>query len=117
MHPTGPKGQFWKMVSARPLLSIADSRRSASASVTIAVLLLGMTPLAVSAFSNGEAASVVLGQVDFTHNGVATNRTGMSFPRDVAFDSSGNVWVADTLNNRFLEFLLNSYYLQAFATA
>ena len=55
-------------------------------------------------FTNGEAASVVLGQPDFTSSGAATTSTGMNAPNGIATDKSGDVWVADTGNNRILEF-------------
>ena len=55
-------------------------------------------------FTNDEAASVVLGQPIFTSNTAATTQTGMHDPTGVAVDSSGNIWVADSGNNRVLEF-------------
>ena len=55
-------------------------------------------------FSNGMAASLVLGQPDFVSSGAGTNASGMSLPADVAVDSSGNVYVADTENSRVLVF-------------
>jgi len=54
--------------------------------------------------TTGEAASFVIGQPTLTS---ATNndaQSNMSGPEDVAFDSSGNLWVADTENSRILEF-------------
>jgi sugar lactone lactonase YvrE len=54
--------------------------------------------------STGEAASLVIGQSSLT---AATNddaQSNMSGPEDVAFDGSGNLWVADTENSRVLEF-------------
>ena len=51
-------------------------------------------------FSTDEAASVILG------GGVSgTSSTSLSSPGGVAFDSSGNLWVADSNNNRVMEFL------------
>jgi sugar lactone lactonase YvrE len=73
--------------------------------VAVAFLILSMVPLTVFAFSNGQAASVVLGEADFTHRVAATTATGMNLPTGVVADSSGNVWVADRNNNRVLEFL------------
>ena len=55
-------------------------------------------------FSNGEAASLVLGQPDFTTNASATSATGEYLPVGLAFDSYGNLWVADLGNNRILEY-------------
>ncbi len=59
-------------------------------------------------FSTGMAATLVLGQADYTHNSsneggsVAANTLSGSYA--VAFDSSGNMWVTDLGNNRVLEF-------------
>ena len=53
---------------------------------------------------NGQAASKVLGQPVFYSSGPACSQIGMTGPYGVAFDNSGNVWVADSLNNRVLRF-------------
>ncbi|HJT10154.1 MAG TPA: NHL repeat-containing protein [Candidatus Nitrosotalea sp.] len=59
-------------------------------------------------YSNGKAASLVLGQSDFTHNltnqGGAVAANTLSFPNSAKIDSSGNLWVADGDNNRILEY-------------
>jgi len=59
-----------------------------------------------SGFTNGESASLVIGQSDFVSNTAANPPTAASlrFPQGIAFDSSGNLWVADANNNRVLEF-------------
>ncbi len=59
-------------------------------------------------FSNHEAASVVIGQASFTSNTAATTSTGLSLPSGLAFDPSGNLWVADYSNNRVLEYPLGT---------
>ncbi|MDA4112585.1 MAG: hypothetical protein OK474_00870 [Thaumarchaeota archaeon] len=58
-----------------------------------------------SPWSNGEKASLVLGQPDFKSSSAATTASGMNDPRGVFVDKGGNVWVADSGNNRVLEFL------------
>jgi sugar lactone lactonase YvrE len=54
--------------------------------------------------STGEAASIVIGQSSFTGLSPATTSTGLDTPNGLAFDSTGNLWVVDTSNNRVLEF-------------
>jgi len=56
-------------------------------------------------FSTGMAASLVLGQGNFTNNAESIGPTAMNGPWAVAFDGSGNLWVADYDNNRVLEFV------------
>jgi sugar lactone lactonase YvrE len=56
-------------------------------------------------FSVGEAAASVMGQSSFTSSDFSdTNSTQLSYPTSLAFDSSGNLWVADQGNNRVLEY-------------
>jgi secreted PhoX family phosphatase len=56
------------------------------------------------AFANGMSASLVLGQANFTSSSTATTQNGFFNPFGVAFDSSGNLGVADFGNNRTLGF-------------
>lgn len=55
-------------------------------------------------FANGMQADLLLGQTTFTANAAATTRSGLNTPHGLAFDSDGNLWVADTNNNRILKF-------------
>jgi sugar lactone lactonase YvrE len=56
-------------------------------------------------FSNNMNASGVFGQPGFVTGGPATTATGMSIPVAAAIDpKSGNLYVADSANNRVLEF-------------
>jgi sugar lactone lactonase YvrE len=57
-----------------------------------------------SGFANGENASVVIGQPDFTSHAGATSRNGLSFPWGIIFDSKGNLYVSEVGNCRVLEF-------------
>ncbi len=56
--------------------------------------------------SNGVAASVVIGQPNFVSNTylVSPTAASLAYPQSVAVDSNGNLYVADTSNNRVLEF-------------
>jgi sugar lactone lactonase YvrE len=54
--------------------------------------------------SNNEVASVVLGQTTFISNSSGTNQSTFNTPGYLAFDHSGNLWVADSANRRILEF-------------
>jgi sugar lactone lactonase YvrE len=54
--------------------------------------------------ANGADADGVLGQPDFTSNGMSTSATTMNRPWDAAVDSAGRLWVTDTYNNRVLWF-------------
>jgi secreted PhoX family phosphatase len=55
-------------------------------------------------FSNGMSASVVLGQTNFSEMTAGTSANLLAEPYDVKVDDGGNLWVADTDNNRVLEF-------------
>jgi sugar lactone lactonase YvrE len=46
----------------------------------------------------------VIGQSSFAGSAVATNSTSLWYPPALAFDSSGNLWVADYGSNRVLEY-------------
>lgn len=57
-----------------------------------------------STLASGAPASLVIGQPAFGSSTAGTSFNQLSFPEGLAFDSSGNLWVADTSNNRVLEF-------------
>ena len=84
--------------------------RVAIASLAIISIFLTsawMTPLAYG-FVNGQSASVVIGFDNFTsrsgRNSSSPTASNLLSPDQVAFDSSGNLWVADSSNGRVLEF-------------
>ncbi len=52
--------------------------------------------------ANGQAASYVLGQSDFTSSGSATTQAGFSSPYGVAINSLNHLYVSDKNNNRVL---------------
>jgi hypothetical protein len=58
-------------------------------------------------FTNGENASVVIGQEDFcsaVDNENNPSQSDMYLPGAMAFDHSGNLWLADSSFDRVLEF-------------
>ncbi len=55
-------------------------------------------------FSDGESASLVIGQPTFGGYIGTTSSGGLNSPSYIAFDPSGNLWVTDQGNNRVLEF-------------
>lgn len=61
-----------------------------------------------ASFANGAPADLVIGQADFFsgsgNRGGSAGAATMAAPTGVAVDSAGNLYVADTNNNRVLEF-------------
>ena len=57
-----------------------------------------------AAKADGANADTVLGQIDFVETTAATTRSGLSAPSGLAVDLAGNLYVADTGNNRVLVF-------------
>lgn len=55
-------------------------------------------------FSNGMAATTVLGQPDFTSNAAGGNASTLNQPDGVGADHSGNLWVADLGNDRVVRY-------------
>lgn len=61
-------------------------------------------------FSNGMSASIVIGQKNMTGGSCNQSATysptadTLCYPSNIAFDSSGDLWVTDGGNNRVLEF-------------
>ncbi len=52
----------------------------------------------------GGMATLVIGQQNFLSGRSGTTSTTLYYPWDLAFDSDGNLWVADYLNERVLEY-------------
>jgi len=92
--------------------SFARSRESIHWPLLLSLFLLALLTSSalfipkVNAFASGQNASVVIGQPSFNTNyrGGHASQSNLSSPWDVAFDSSGNLWVADSSNSRVLEF-------------
>ncbi len=58
----------------------------------------------VPPFTDGMNASVVIGQTSFDTGYSGTTNATFSGPNRISFDPAGDLWVADTWNNRVLEF-------------
>lgn len=56
-------------------------------------------------FSNGQAATLVIGQPNFTSTTSGSGQNQLDQPIYVAFDRGGDLWVSDSINNRVLEYL------------
>jgi len=64
-------------------------------------------PWLAQAASGDTSADLVSGQPDFSQNSPnngGVRRTSLAFPTSVALDAQGNLYVADTINNRVLEY-------------
>lgn len=59
----------------------------------------------VPPFSTGMNATVSVGQTSLSGWKANTTRNGVWEPEGLAFDQSGDLWVADSTNNRVLEFI------------
>src|SRR5215217_3815641 len=76
-----------------------------AALVLIMFVLFAQLLSSAAAFTNGQAASLVLGQPDFTSMDPNTTASGMDRPWGVAVDpTSGAVFVTDRGNSRVLRF-------------
>lgn len=60
--------------------------------------------LQYTVFIPGANATLVLGQSLFNTGTSGISSTKLDTPQSVAIDASGNIWVADTQNNRLLQF-------------
>lgn len=73
--------------------------------VSMPALALGAPAAAALTLVNTQAASLVLGQPDFTSNSFDTTQPGMYKPSDIAVDpTTGKVFVVDYGNSRVLRF-------------
>ena len=102
-------------ISRSPLIMVIFSwpnrrRCSLAGGIGIACLMLSLIPLTVHALSNGQSATVSLGYI-------GANALNIDEPKGVATDSSGNVWVADTIHNRIVEFLKGNGFTKGEAPA
>jgi hypothetical protein len=57
-------------------------------------------------FSTNMQASLEIGQPDLTSTAWVGGQNGLNAPVHPGFDSSGDVWVPDSSNNRLLEFVI-----------
>ena len=85
-------------------MSLRAVRRWSVALLALGLLVAGLWLPRAGAFSNGQAAGLVLGHPTFTESGQVVARR-MRLPSSVAVDpTTGAVFVADSANNRVLRF-------------
>ncbi|MDA4136225.1 MAG: NHL repeat-containing protein [Thaumarchaeota archaeon] len=76
-----------------------------SLTVVAIFLISGLLALPTArAFTNGQSAVTAIGQTNLTSSTSGLTQSTLSDPQGMVFDSSGNLWVADSGNNRVLEF-------------
>jgi uncharacterized protein (TIGR03437 family) len=93
---SGPTGIALDNSVSPPIVYIADSGNNRVLGYKYATQLTA-----------GSIADVIVGQVDRFSNlpqGPGARSTGFNRPSGIAVDASGNLYVADTLNNRVLRF-------------
>ena len=81
---------------------VASSIKKILAIISLTLLLVPASN--VFAFSNGQPATIVVGQAGFTTGTFGTTASTLDFPAAAAFDSSGNLGVVDQNNNRVVEY-------------
>lgn len=67
--------------------------------------------------SDGENASLVLGQDSFTSSNTTSTQSQLTGPEGLAFDQSGNLWVLDSAASRVLEFTVSGIVATASSSA
>lgn len=88
-----PQGVVVDSSSAPPRVYVADTNNHR---------VLGWSN--ASAFASGAPAALVFGQPDFYVTSCGVSATALCLPTRLAVDTSGNLFVADTNNNRVVEF-------------
>jgi sugar lactone lactonase YvrE len=87
-------------IMSRRLLSFTRAGR-----ILLVFALFAQLLSSAAAFTNGQPASLVLGQPNFTSGALPMTSTGTNYPTDVAVDpTSGKLFIADRSNNRVLRF-------------
>ncbi len=72
------------------------------------IIIVALPSISHASLTADQAANIVLGQPNLytgsTNQHIVLNLKDLGSPTSAAFDSSGNLWVADYQNNRVLEF-------------
>ena len=107
-HATTQSGMWFPTAlaydSGDQLLYVADGGNGVAGNDNNRVLVFNVAP---GAITNGENASYVLGQTNFTSNTAGTTQSGLSLytPNGLFYDPVlSRLYVSDTLNNRVLVF-------------
>lgn len=92
------------MVEPFGLALLSDGSLAVSDSSANRILVFNRPP--GGDFTNGQAASLVIGQVNFSQGAQASSSSnnGFNSPRHIAVDSSDRIYVCDTNNNRLMVF-------------
>ena len=92
-------------LSATGMIEPADVAEDNSGNIYVSDLPNNRVLQFVPPFTNGMAASVVIGQPNFVTGTINTTQNGLHEPGGMAFDHSGNLWVVDFGNSRILEYV------------
>ena len=101
---------------------VALRRRPAIISICAVLALFALSTFSLPfafGFTNEQSAAAEVGQPNFTTGGCddgtqpVPSDTTLCFPYASAFDSAGNLWVADTSNQRYVEFPLSGGTIQS----
>lgn len=103
-RPSTPPTVTTQSVLAVPQGVAFDSRGDLWVAEEANNRVLEFSCTATASCVNGNEAVLVIGQSNFTTYAGATTQNGFIYPVGLAFDSSGNLWVADKGNSRVLEF-------------
>ena len=103
--PPGGDGKQGKPMGSYFKPSCLKDKNFLAISSCIFVVFLLVLPAQNSwELSDGMSANTVLGQASFLTKFHGTASSALDSPSGSVFDSQGNLWVADTQNNRVLEF-------------
>jgi hypothetical protein len=90
--------------SATNLMLPLGVASTSNGTIVVADHLFDRVLLYTPPLSSAMAATTALGQPNLTTSGCSTTATGLCEPSGVALDAAGNLWVADSDNNRVVRY-------------